>query len=76
MASTRVLAADANSDSVDAVLGIVLIKSSLAELDIMKGRPSAAKATSMVGSNGMAEAMPCPKPIYETRSRSGDSCAN
>jgi hypothetical protein len=34
------------------------IKSWLAKPDVMKERPSAAKAAYMAGSNGMAEAMP------------------
>ncbi len=35
-----------------------LIKSSLARRDALSGRPSAAKAACVAGSNGMAEAMP------------------
>ncbi len=39
-----------------------MIKSSLARWDALKARPSAAKAACVAGSNGMAEAMPFPKP--------------
>jgi hypothetical protein len=35
-----------------------LIKYSLAKLDAVKERPSAAKAVCLAGCNGMAEAMP------------------